>query len=165
MSPEPEIANSTSEVANGKSRKGIGGPKTPEGRRRVSANAVRHGYYAKTEQAMEILKERVGRSFEELHAALRDHFKPTDALEDILVRRIARAAWRTMLAEAAENAELAIHTGGMPVMTRGYDNMLRNERLIDIQLHRALFALERKRESHKKLQNKLNLTPLLNSIL
>jgi hypothetical protein len=148
-----------------KSRKGIGGPKTAEGKRRVSTNAVNHGYFAKTDQAMEILKERVGRSFEEVWLDLRDHFAPTDALEDLLVRRIARAAWRTMLAEAAENQELTVTTGGMPVMTRGYDNMLRNERLIDIQLHRALFALERKRESGKKLKNKLNLTPILNSIL
>ena len=136
------------------SRRGIGGPKTPEGRRRVSLNAVKHGYYAKTEQAMKLLEEQVGRRYQEIHEEMRTHFKPRDPLEELLVRRISRAAWRTMLTEAVENKEL-VEYGGMPGLTDGYGSMIRNERFIDIQLHRALHALERKRQTEKMLQNKL----------
>jgi hypothetical protein len=157
MSDESQIENPKPKTEG--SRKGIGGPKTPQGRRRVSLNAIEHGYYAKTEAAMEILAERVGRDYKDLHEELRAYFKPRDPLEELLVRRISRAAWRTLLTEAVENTEL-VKFGGMPGLTHCYGDMIRNERFIDIQLHRALFALERKRCSEKKLQNKLSLLPI-----
>lgn len=141
-----------------KSRKGIGGPKTPAGRRRVSMNAIKHGYYAKTDQAMEILEEQVGRNYGAVYEEMRAHFKPRDPLEELLVRRIARAAWRTHLTEAVETREL-VKTGGMPGLTSGYGDMIRNERFIDIQLHRALFALQRKRHEEKMCENKLSPAP------
>lgn len=159
MTTASETENSRSKTANGKSRKGIGGPKTPEGRRRVSLNAVKHGYYAKTDAAMQILAEQVGRDYNGLHAELQAYFRPRDPLEEILVRRISRAAWRTLISEAVENKEL-VKFGGMPGLTNCYGEMIKNERFIDIQLHRALHALERKRSSEKVLQNKLNLLPL-----
>jgi|GEM_PF-987062 len=157
MSTPSQIENRKSKIENG--RKGIGGPKTPEGRRRVSLNAIKHGYYAKTDQAMEVLAEKIGSDYNELLAELRAHFKPCDALEELLVRRISRAAWRTFLTEAVENKEL-VKFGGMPGLTASYGDMIKNERYIDIQLHRALYALERKRSSERMLRNKLNLLPI-----
>lgn len=157
MTEQSQIENCKLKIENG--RKGIGGPKTAKGRRTVSLNAIKHGYYAKTEQAMEILAEKVGRDYGELYAEMRAYFRPRDPLEELLVRRISRAAWRTLLTEAVENREL-VETGGMPALTSGYGDMIRNERFIDIQLHRALYALERKRQSEKMLQNKLSLLPI-----
>lgn len=90
---------------------------------------------------------------------MRAYFKPLDPLEELLVRRIARAAWRTMLTEAVENREL-IKYGGMLGLTDNCGGMIQTERFIDIQLHRALYALERKRSSEKMLRNKLNLLPI-----
>ncbi len=163
MSNPSQVENSKLNTENlksktGNGRKGIGGPKTPAGRRRVSLNALQHGYYAKTEAAMEILAEKVGRDYNDLLDELRAYFKPRDPLEELLVRRISRAAWRTLLTEAVENKEL-VKFGGMPGLTSNYGEMIRNERFIDIQLHRALYALERKRSQEKMLQNKLNLLP------
>lgn len=159
MTTTDHTQDDPSSIAGGKSRKGIGGPKTAAGRRRVSLNAVKHGYYAKTEAAMEVLAEKVGRDYNDLLAELREHFMPRDPLEELLVRRIARAAWRTFLTEAVENREL-VKFGGMPGLTASYGDMIRNERFIDIQLHRALYALERKRSQEKMLQNKLSLQPI-----
>lgn len=156
---DPQVENCQLQIENAKSRKGIGGPKTPAGRRKVSLNAIKHGYYAKTDQAMEILVEKVGRDYNDLLDEMRDHFKPCDALEEMLVRRIARACWRTFLTEAVENKEL-VQFGGMPGLTSNYGEMIRNERFIDIQFHRALFALERKRTQEKMLRNKLTLLPV-----
>lgn len=138
----------------GNSRKGIGGPKTAEGKRRVSLNALKYGLYANSEQAMQVLNEQVGREYADLHAEMRAHFKPVDPLEELLVRRISRAAWRIMVTEAAENRNLTQH-GGVPYITDTYANIIRNERYVDIQLHRAIYALERKRGNNITLENKL----------
>ena len=151
-----QTENSKSQIVNSKSRKGIGGPKTPEGRRTVSLNAIKNGLYAKSAQAMQVLAEQVGRDYQDLYAEMRGYFKPKDPLEELLVRRISRAAWRTMLTEAVENREL-VRCGGMPGITSGYGDIIRNERFIDIQLHRAIYALERKRVQEKDSENKLNL--------
>lgn len=142
------------------SRKGIGGPKTPEGKRRSSLNAMKHAMFATSEQAMEALKEEIGRNFEDLLQELRAHFKPKDALEEVFVRRIARAAWRTLYTEAVENRDI-VRQRGVPGITNCYEDVIRNERFIDIQLHRAIYALERKRlREYENSRNKLNLAPI-----
>lgn len=137
------------------SRKGIGGPKTDEGKRKVSLNAMKNGLHAKSQQAMEILMEEIGQGFDDLHATMRDHFKPKDPLEELLVRKIARAAWRSMLTEAVEERELSI--ASRPKLTNRYEKMIRSERIIDIQLHRAICALERKRQLSNKENKKITL--------
>lgn len=136
------------------SRKGIGGPKTAEGRRRVSLNAIKHGYYANSEGALKLLADEIGRDYADLYAEMRAHFKPMDPLEELLVRRISRAAWRMLVTEAAENRDVA-KTGGVPCVTSSYSEIIRNERYIDIQLHRAIYALERKRQQNAISENKL----------
>lgn len=138
------------------SRKGIGGPKTPEGKRRSSLNAMKHALYATSEQAMEKLSAEIGRDYVDIHQEMRAHFKPVDPLEELLVRRIARAAWRTLYTEAIENRDIA-GLRGVPGMTSCYSNIIRSERFIDIQLHRAIYALERKRASeYESRRNELN---------
>ena len=138
------------------SRKGIGGPKTPEGKRRSSLNAMKHAMYAASEQAMEALTEEIGRDFADLYEELRAHFKPTDPLEEVLVRRIARAAWRTLYTEAVENRDI-IRQRGVPAITSCYEDIIRSERFIDIQLHRAIYALERKRlREYESSRNELD---------
>lgn len=138
------------------SRKGIGGPKTAEGKMRVSLNALKHGLRAESEQAMDVLNEQVGRDYEEVHEELRAHFKPRDPLEELLVCRIARASWRTQLTQAIENKELE-RRGHVLRIGSHYEKIIRNERLIDMQLHRAVYALERKRQrEYENATNKLN---------
>ena len=142
------------------SRKGIGGPKTEEGRRRVSLNAMKHGLHATSEQAMELVEQTIGCSYAEMLDRMRAYLKPMDPLEDVLVRRIARSAWRTMVTESVENTTLS-RCSGRIFLGKTYLNVIHTERFIDIHLHRAIIALERKRgREYDKTQNKLNLSPI-----
>lgn len=58
MSTEPQLENS--KLKSKMAVRAPAGPKTPAGRRRVSLNAVKHGYYAKTEAAMQVLPRKSG---------------------------------------------------------------------------------------------------------
>ena len=142
------------------SRRGIGGPKTEEGKRKTSMNALKHGLYATTEEGLAKIEELIGCSYSETLDRMRASLRPRDALEEVLVRRIARSAWRTMITESYENETLArcperIHLG------QSYQRVIHTERFIDIHLHRAIAALERRRcREYEKSQNKLNLVPV-----
>ncbi len=96
---------------------------------------------------------------------MRAYLQPRDPLEEVLVRRIARSAWRTMLTELAENMTLAKGRASLR-LGRSYQNVIRSERFIDIHLHRAIIALQRKREREcDRLRNKLSPLPIHERIL
>jgi hypothetical protein len=69
------------------------GPITDEGKARVAAAQLRHGFYAQSpEVPLDSLGEDVGR-YEELLEGLRRDFPPTGTLEEQLVSRLARVLW------------------------------------------------------------------------
>src|SRR5271157_1331793 len=88
--------------ANGKKSQG---PKTPEGKARVSLNALKTGAYAKTEKARREIMLRRGENpddFEQLHQEFTEEWQPGYVTEAMLVKTIAeksfdkaqlRAAW------------------------------------------------------------------------
>lgn len=139
------------------SRKGIGGPKTPEGKKRVSLNAMKHGLTATSPQGLEAISQEIGASYEQVLDEMRTHYSPRDFLEDRLVQRIARCFWRIMITQMKEDKHLEIRGANMLRPSKSYEKIIRHERMIDIQLHRAIAVLERKREKEakEKLQNKL----------
>lgn len=112
-------------------RKGIGGPKTEEGRRRVSQNALKHGFYAKSKEAMDAIAGLIGYSYIDILQGMCEHYRPKDALENLLIRRIARCYWRTMLTEALETRHL-VRPSGAVYIGKHFETIIRNERLIDI---------------------------------
>jgi hypothetical protein len=86
MTEEKLAANRTNAVQSQ-------GPATPEGKERVSAAHLRHGFYAKAQEgALQALGEDPA-EFEELLAGLREEFTPTGALQEKLVIRLARVLW------------------------------------------------------------------------
>lgn len=128
------------------SRKGPTGPKTPEGKRRSSLNALKHGLDARSPQAVQLIADELNMTFDQLLEDLRSYYLPRDPVEDSLVRRVARCLWRLTLSETME--QRMINRRGMdnkPGAT--YDRILRYERLVDIHLHRAITALSRHRAS------------------
>ncbi len=153
------------EITITKSRKGIGGPKTPEGKRRVRLNAFQAGLHARTEEAQKMVEDAIGQTFEEMHQELIDYYQPKDPIEDILVRRIARCAWRLRIYEAMEDYRLK-----WKVVTSSLSERLEKlsimERRTDVQLHRAIQALAAKRREDaekpapEKVKNKLPDPPL-----
>jgi len=81
-------------AANRRNRKLAHGPATAKGRERIRAAHLRHGFYAQAEEvALRALGEDPAQ-FQELLERLWDKWNPTDALQEKLVARLARAVWR-----------------------------------------------------------------------
>jgi len=69
------------------------GAATAEGKERIGAAQLRHGFYA---EAQDVALRRLGEDpgeFEELLAGLREEFTPAGALQERLVTRLARVLW------------------------------------------------------------------------
>ena len=81
-------------AANRRNRKLAHGPATAEGRERIRAAQLRHGFYAQAEVvALRALGEDPAQ-FQDLLGRLWEKWNPTDALQEKLVARLARAVWR-----------------------------------------------------------------------
>jgi hypothetical protein len=75
------------------------GPKTPEGKARSAQNALKHGLRA---QEYVVLPEEDADEFAGLEAALIAELAPVGALQMVLARRVAVAAWRLARADRIE---------------------------------------------------------------
>jgi hypothetical protein len=75
------------------------GPKTEEGKARSAQNALRHGMRAEKHV---VLPDEEGAEFAALEAALVEELAPVGALQTVLARRVAVAAWRLARADRIE---------------------------------------------------------------
>jgi len=126
------------------------GPRTEEGKRRCAMNALHHGLYAKTEQALRILREREsqqqepqqdeGPRLEDIEREMEEFFQPQNALERRLVNRVAVCLWR--LARTQEMERLAsVNAAGWMYPTSAMQEIIQYERRVELQLLRSLAAL------------------------
>ena len=89
-------ARAAASRANGaKSR----GPKTAEGKARVSQNALKHGMCAKK---FLLLPDDSRAEFAALESALLEELRPEGVVETLLARRLIAAAWRLARADRLE---------------------------------------------------------------
>jgi hypothetical protein len=80
-------------AANRQNQKFSRGPATPEGRERIRAARLRHGFYSEAEEvAMRALGEDPAQ-FQELVEELWEEYQPVGASQEGLVIRIARCIW------------------------------------------------------------------------
>lgn len=132
-----------------KSRKGLGGPKTPEGKAKSSLNAMKSGVYASSRHGLQKLAEEIGVKHEDITEAIFRFYEPRDAIENTLARRISRCVWRIYMTEAMEARML--ERQGLPNRPGDtYNAIIRHERVCDLELHRAMTALEKKRDREAK---------------
>jgi hypothetical protein len=75
------------------------GPTTPEGKARSAQNALRHGLRAEKHM---VLPDEDGAEFAALEAAMVEELAPVGALQIVLARRVAVAAWRLARADRIE---------------------------------------------------------------
>jgi hypothetical protein len=75
------------------------GPKTPEGKARSSQNALKHGLRA---QKLVVLRHEDAAGYEAHEKALLAELAPEGALQTLLARRVAAAAWRLERADRME---------------------------------------------------------------
>jgi hypothetical protein len=125
------------------------GPRTPEGKARAAQNALRHGLRARK---YVVLPEEDGAEFEALEAALLAELAPAGALQTVLARRVAIAAWRLARADRLE-VELFEERGysnaspGLALIrdgngTRSFETLLRYRGAAMAEFWRALKTLK-----------------------
>jgi hypothetical protein len=133
-----------------------GGPRTEEGKNRVSLNALKHGLSARSPQALSAIAQECESeaAFEEIFSAISDYYCPSDAMERGLVRRIAVSFWRLYRTETVERRYFIKEGRTLPRFSGS--GMADDERLPDLYLHRAIRALERKRDREKWKNDKTN---------
>ena len=76
--------------ANRRNAKKSTGPTSPEGKEKVSQNAIRHGLLT----AATLVAGEDPQEFAEFAKTLRYHYRPETAMEAVLVARIADCLWR-----------------------------------------------------------------------
>jgi hypothetical protein len=126
------------------------GPKTPEGKARASRNALKHGMRA---QKYLVLPEEDADEFAGLEAELVAELAPVGALQTVLARRVAVAAWRLARADRIEadlfaerswgadpNPGLALIRDGNG--TRSFETLLRYRGAAMAEFWRALKTLK-----------------------
>ena len=125
------------------------GPKTEEGKARSAQNALKHGMRA---QKYLVLPEEDGAEFAALEAALIEELAPVGALQTLLARRVAVAAWRLARADRIET-ELFEERGyaqrrlGLALIrdgngTRSFETLLRYRGAAMAEFWRALRTLK-----------------------
>ena len=134
------------------------GPKTPEGKKSSSLNALKHGLTAKSPHALDKIEKEAGVTFDEVLAEMVRYYQPMDPVEKQLVMRIARCVWRLTLSASMEQRLLDSRPDARRPGT-SYERILKYERLVDIHLHRALAALQHKRELPNKSMSQNELPP------
>ena len=139
------------------------GPRTPKGKAHVCGNAIKHGLFARDL----VLPEGHGESIDEFNALrdqLRDDLAPANAMEELVVERLAATYWRarracryeaqTILKQRQHDATpisqmvrdlQGISTSPTEQLPAGndFDRLLRYEGMIDRTLHRLALQLTR----------------------
>jgi len=94
-------------AANRKNALKSTGPTTPQGKRRVAQNAIRHGFFS---QCLLVKhpdgKENEG-EYAAFYAALRKHYEPMDWLEELWVEKIAVWSWRLRRLIRCESGQIS----------------------------------------------------------
>jgi hypothetical protein len=83
------------------------GPKTPEGKARSALNALKHGMRAEKHM---VLPQEDAAEFEALERAILAELAPVGALQTLLARRVAVAAWRLERADRLEAEVLEVRS-------------------------------------------------------
>ena len=123
-------------AANRRNGRKSKGPRTEEGKSRSRWNALKHGVLS---QRLVVLNENDGQTYTLLLENLRCDLNPGNALEEILVEKIAMAYWRLHIAYGYE-ADFARSRNEFIVVA---DRMGRYANTIHHQLLQAMNELER----------------------
>jgi len=126
------------------------GPRTEEGKRAVSQNAVKHGLFAREA----VIKCEDPAEFELHREALLDELRPVGAIESMLAERIVSLSWRLQRVERMQNqaTDCLIEEDYLPLgrmVTKRWSNNLKiieklfmHERRIESSLNRTITKLK-----------------------
>jgi hypothetical protein len=83
------------------------GPRTAAGKKKVSRNAIRHGFFSKWLLVQHPDAKESPEEYEEFYADIRAHYQPADWLEHLWVEKIAVCAWRLRRLIRGESGQIA----------------------------------------------------------
>ena len=142
------ISNARAEASRRNGAKSRG-PKTPEGKARAALNALKHGMRA---QKYVVLPQEDAAAFAALETAILAELAPEGALQTLLARRVAVAAWRLQRADRleAEVLEFRGYEGANPGLalirdgnsTRSFETLMRYRSAAMAEFWRALRTLK-----------------------
>ena len=142
------ISNARAETSRRNGAKSRG-PKTPEGKARSAQNALKHGMRA---QKYLVLPDEDVAEFDALEADLVEELAPVGALQTVLARRVAVAAWRLARADRIEIElfeERRAASGGLGLAlirdgngARSFETLLRYRGAAMAEFWRALRTLK-----------------------
>jgi hypothetical protein len=125
------------------------GPRTPEGKARAAQNALKHGLRA---QKNVLLPDEDAVEFAALQTALFEELAPAGALQLVLARRVAIAAWRLARADRIEvelfeqrrwdNGSVGVALIRDGNGTRSFETLMRYRSAATAELMRALRTLK-----------------------
>jgi hypothetical protein len=146
--PPTPVSNARAEASRRNGAKSRG-PKTTEGKTRSAQNALKHGMRA---QKHVVLPDEDALEFAELQAALLEELAPVGALQAVLARRVAIAAWRLARADRIETELFAEHRWdggdlGLALIrdgngTRSFETLMRYRGAAMAEFLRALRTLK-----------------------
>jgi hypothetical protein len=94
------------ESNRGNSRQSTG-PKTAAGKRRVSMNAVRHGFFSKFLLVQHPDGKESQSELDKFYASVRKHYQPVGFLEELWTEKIAVWSWRLRRLIRCESGQIA----------------------------------------------------------
>jgi len=83
------------------------GPRTQSGKRMVAKNALKHGFFSKWLLISHPDGKEDPTEYQDLYAALREHYQPLDFLEELWVEKIAVWSWRLRRLVRCESGQIA----------------------------------------------------------
>ena len=83
------------------------GPKTATGKKRVSRNAVRHGFFSKFLLIQHRDAKESQREFDDFYASVHKHYQPVGWLEELWVEKAAVWSWRLRRLIRCESGQIA----------------------------------------------------------
>jgi hypothetical protein len=84
------------------------GPKTPSGKKRVSRNATRHGFFSKWLLIQGQNGNESQQEYDDFCAGLRKHFDPVGWLEELWMEKIAVWSWRLRRLIRFESGQISL---------------------------------------------------------
>ena len=103
---KPTVSAKKAEANRQNSRKSTG-PRTAAGKKRVSRNAIRHGFFSKWLLVQHPDAKESPEEYEELYADIRAHYQPADWLEHRRAEEIAVCSWRLRRLIRGESGQIA----------------------------------------------------------
>jgi hypothetical protein len=93
--------------ANRRNARRSTGPKTTSGKKRVSRNAIKHGFYSKWLLVEDLAGKESQREYADFHADIFKHYQPVGWLEERWVEMIAVWSWRLRRVIRHESGQIA----------------------------------------------------------